>query len=584
MTQIKELLTGKLQISHNYISVVKRKKKLVLAFSVTLLLVAAIVGIAAGVHSRGKNSGNRELSASAHAIVKSSCSSTLYPDLCYSALASVPGASAKLSSQKDVIEASLNITTEAVEHNFFTVKKLIKTRKDLTKREKTALHDCLETIDDTLDELHQAVEDLHEYPNKKSLSLHADDLKTLISSAITNQETCLDGFSHDEADKRVRKVLLAGQVHVEHMCSNALAMIKNMTDTDIANEGKTTSRKLKEEVDGVKWPEWLSAADRRLLQSSSVTPDAVVAADGSGDYKTVSEAVAAAPDNSKTRYVIRIKAGVYRENVEVTKKKKNIMFLGDGRTTTIITASRNVVDGSTTFTSATVAAVGERFLARGITFQNTAGPSKHQAVALRVGSDLSAFYECDMLAYQDTLYVHSNRQFFVNCLVAGTVDFIFGNAAVVFQDCDIHARRPNSGQKNMVTAQGRTDPNQNTGIIIQKSRIGATSDLEQVKSNFRTYLGRPWKEYSRTVIMQSSISDVIDPAGWHIWDGTFALDTLFYGEYQNTGAGAGTSKRVTWKGYKVITSASEAGAYTPGNFLAGSSWLGSTGFPYSLGL
>ncbi|KAG6668988.1 hypothetical protein I3843_01G203600 [Carya illinoinensis] len=584
MTQIKELLTGqKLQTSHNYISVIKRKKKLFLALSVTLLLVAAIVGLAAGVHSR-KNSGNSELSASAHAIVKSSCSSTLYPDLCYSALASVPGTSAKLSSQKDVIEASLNITTEAVEHNFFTVKKLIKTRKDLTKREKTALHDCLETIDDTLDELHEAVVDLHLYPNKKSLTLHADDLKTLISSAITNQETCLDGFSHDGADKRVRKVLLAGQVHVEHMCSNALAMIKNMTDTDIANEGKTTNRKLKEEVDGVKWPEWLSVADRRLLQSSSVTPNVVVAADGSGDYKTVSEAVAAAPSNSKTRYVIRIKAGVYRENVEVSKKKKNIMFLGDGRTSTIITASRNVVDGSTTFTSATVAAVGERFLARGITFQNTAGPSKHQAVALRVGSDLSAFYECDMLAYQDTLYVHSNRQFFVNCLVAGTVDFIFGNAAVVFQDCDIHARRPNSGQKNMVTAQGRMDPNQNTGIIIQKCRIGATSDLQQVKSNFPTYLGRPWKEYSRTVIMQSSISDVIDPIGWHIWDGTFALNTLFYGEYQNTGAGAGTSKRVSWKGYKVITSASEAGAYTPGSFLAGSSWLDSTGFPYSLGL
>lgn len=231
-----------------------------------------------------------------------------------------------------------------------------------------------------------------------------------------------------------------------------------------------------------------------------------------------------------------------------------------------------------------VAAVGERFLARDITFQNTAGPSKHQAVALRVGSDLSAFYECDVLAYQDTLYVHSNRQFFINCLVAGTVDFIFGNAAAVFQDCDIHARRPGPGQKNMVTAQGRTDPNQNTGIVIQKCRIGATSDLQPVKSSFPTYLGRPWKEYSRTVIMQSSISDVIDPAGWHIWDGTFALNTLFYGEYQNKGAGAGTSKRVTWKGYKVITSASEAGTYTPGSFLAGSSWLGSTGFPYSLGL
>ncbi|KAF3451952.1 hypothetical protein FNV43_RR08048 [Rhamnella rubrinervis] len=485
---------------------------------------------------------------------------------------------------KDVIELSLNITTTAVEHNFFTIKKLLK-RKKLTKREKGALHDCLENIDETLDELHEAVEDLEEYPTKKSLIQHADDLKTLISSAITNQETCLDGFSHDGADKEVRKVLIAGQLHVEHMCSNALAMIKNMTDTDIAAAGKLANRKLKEEVESDQngWPVWLSVADRRLLQSSP-TPNVVVAADGSGNYKTVSAAVAAAPDNSNKRYVIRIKAGVYRENVEVGKKKKNIMFVGDGRTKTIITGSKNVVDGSTTFNSATVAVVGAGFLAKELTFQNTAGPSKHQAVALRVGADLAAFYRCDFLAYQDTLYVHSNRQFFINCLIAGTVDFIFGNSGVVFQDCDIHARKPNSGQKNMVTAQGRIDPNQNTGIVIQKSRIGATSDLLPVKSSFPTYLGRPWKEYSRTVIMQSEISDVIVPAGWHEWSGSFALSTLFYAEYQNTGAGAGTANRVKWKGYKVITSATEAQSFSPGRFIAGSSWLSSTTFPFSLGL
>nr|GLL17856.1 pectinesterase-like [Ipomoea trifida]GMC53889.1 Pectinesterase/pectinesterase inhibitor U1 [Ipomoea batatas] len=136
----------------------------------------------------------------------------------------------------------------------------------------------------------------------------------------------------------------------------------------------------------------------------------------------------------------------------------------------------------------------------------------------------------------------------------------------------------------MLTAQGRTDPNQNTGIVIQKCRIAATSDLKPVQKNFPTFLGRPWKEYSRTVIMQSTISDVIDPAGWHIWADTFALNTLTYREYQNTGAGAGTSKRVTWKGYKVMTSSSEAQTYTPSNFIGGSSWLSSTTFPFSLGL
>ncbi|XVF27151.1 hypothetical protein REPUB_Repub14bG0081900 [Reevesia pubescens] len=584
MSRIKEILT-KFSDSAKHISSTKKQKKIFLAVFASLMIVAAIIGIVAGVNSRNNSD---ETDTSHHAIVKSACSSTLYPDLCFSEVASAPAAtSKKVTSKKDVIELSLNITTTAVEHNYFKIKKL-SAKKGLTKREKTALHDCLETIDETLDELHQAVEDLHEYPNKKSLTQHADDLKTLMSAAMTNQETCLDGFSHEDADKKIRKSLIAGERYVEKMCSNALAMIKNMTDTDIANEMLKTSnnRKLKEEENGnnIAWPNWLSAGDRRLLQSSSVTPDVVVAADGSGNYKTVSEAVAKAPEKSSKRYVIRIKAGVYRENVEVPKKKTNIMFIGDGRTKTIITGNKNVVDGSTTFNSATVAVVGEKFLARDITFQNTAGPSKHQAVALRVGSDLSAFYQCDMLAYQDTLYVHSNRQFYVNCLIAGTVDFIFGNAAASFQNCDIHARKPNSGQKNMVTAQGRTDPNQNTGIVIQKCRIGATSDLQPVRSNFPTYLGRPWKEYSRTIIMQSTISDVIHPAGWHEWSGTFALKTLVYGEYQNTGAGAGTSGRVKWGGHKVINSVSEAQAYTPGRFIAGGSWLSSTGFPFSLGL
>lgn len=142
---------------------------------------------------------------------------------------------------------------------------------------------------------------------------------------------------------------------MEKLCSNSLAMLKNMTDTDIDNERKLSGgRKLVAAEGGAEWPEWLSAGDRRLLQSSSVTPDVVVAADGSGNYRTVSAAVAAAPEKSSKRYVIRIKAGVYRENVDVTKKKTNIMFLGDGRSTTIITGNKNVQDGSTTFNSATV--------------------------------------------------------------------------------------------------------------------------------------------------------------------------------------------------------------------------------------
>jgi pectinesterase len=127
MIQIKEFMAEKMEFG-KHISVSKKSKKLFLALFATLLIVAAIVGVVTGVNSR-KNSGNNQLSAAAHAVLKSSCSSTLYPDLCYSAIANAPGASAKLASQKDVIEALLNLTTEAIEHNYFAIKKLIKTRK-----------------------------------------------------------------------------------------------------------------------------------------------------------------------------------------------------------------------------------------------------------------------------------------------------------------------------------------------------------------------------------------------------------------------------------------------------------------------
>lgn len=230
------------------------------------------------------------------------------------------------------------------------------------------------------------------------------------------------------------------------------------------------------------------------------------------------------------------------------------------------------------------AVLGERFLARDITFENTAGPAGHQAVALRVGSDLSAFYKCSIEGYQDTLYVQYNRQFFVKCVVTGTIDFIFGNSAVVFQWCDIMARKPDPNQRNMVTAQGRNDINMDTGIVIQKCKIGATPDLKAVQGNFSTYLGRPWKQFSRTVIMRSTIGDVIKKEGWFPWDGDFALNTLYYREYQNSGPGSDTSKRVTWKGWGVMKDSTEARTFTVARFINGWSWLLFTGFPFWPGL
>ena len=130
---------------------------------------------------------------------------------------------------------------------------------------------------------------------------------------------------------------------------------------------------------------------------------------------------------------------------------------------------------------------------------------------------------------------------------------------------------------------GRTDPNQNTGICIQNSRVMAAEDLAPVLSSFKTFLGRPWREYSRTVIMQTYLDELIDPAGWLEWKDDFALDTLYYGEFKNLGPRASTRGRVKWHGFHAITSATEASKYTVENFIGGRSWLPATSIPFFWG-
>ncbi|KAF5470059.1 hypothetical protein F2P56_010605, partial [Juglans regia] len=194
-------------------------------------------------------------------------------------------------------------------------------------------------------------------------------------------------------------------------------------------------------------------------------------------------------------------------------------------------------------------------------------PTKHQAVALRVSLDCAVFYRCSFRGYQDTLCVHSLRQFYRDCHIYGTIDFIFGDATTVFQNVDIFVRRPMRHQANMITARGRVNPNENTGIAIQGCRVRSASDLSAVKNIYRTFLGRPWKKYSTTVFMKTNLDGLIDPEGWTEWSGNFALSTLFYGEYMNTGIGASTQRRVKWPGFHVLKSPREACPFAASTFI-----------------
>ncbi|GLT71249.1 hypothetical protein SLA2020_432830 [Shorea laevis] len=507
-------------------------------------------------------------------VAHTTCQGTLYPDLCVSTLSSFLDLPSK--SLPQIISANVNHTMHEVEASFRNCTTTRKKLKNLELFQKRSLDDCLELFDDTIAELKTTLSYLS---TEKSACKQYYDLQTLLSAAMTNQYTCLDDmvFSKAGVGDEIKNSLSTISQHL----SNSLVMLKKLP----APRVKTSKSEVFPAGYGAMkngFPSWVSPKDRKLLQSSvnATEYDLVVAKDGTGNFPTIGEAVAAAPNSSTTRFVIYIKAGAYLENVEVVRNKINLMFIGDGIGKTVVNASRHVVDQWTTFQSATVAVVGEGFIAKGITFENSAGPSKQEAVALRSGSDFSAFYQCSFVGYQDTLYVHSHRQFYRDCDIYGTVDFIFGNAAVVLQNCNLYARKPYDNQKNIFTAQGREDPNQNTGISILNCKVTAAADLIPVNSSFKTYLGRPWKEYSRTVFLKSYIDDLVDPAGWLEWDGTFALKTLYYGEYMNEGPGSNTSARVTWPGYRVITNSTEASQFTVGEFIQGSEWLNSTSIPY----
>lgn len=227
---------------------------------------------------------------------------------------------------------------------------------------------------------------------------------------------------------------------------------------------------------------------------------------------------------------------------------------------------------------------GEFFTAKNIGFENTAGPEKHQAVALRVNADHAIFHNCSMDGYQDTLYTHAKRQYYRDCTISGTIDFVFGDAAAIFQNCKFVIRKPLDNQRCMVTAQGRRDRHETTGIVIQNSQIVADPEYYPYRATIKSYLGRPWKNFSRTIVMESFIDDSIQIEGWLPWEGSvhgvyLHTDTCYYGEFENYGPGANTAGRVKWPGIKEITPR-RARAFTAKRFINGDLWVSPSKVPY----
>ncbi|WP_240731708.1 pectinesterase family protein [Hymenobacter radiodurans] len=282
-----------------------------------------------------------------------------------------------------------------------------------------------------------------------------------------------------------------------------------------------------------------------------------VAPDGSGDYRSIQEAVMAVRDFMQVRATIYIKNGTYREKLVIPAQKTNITLLGESRDGVVITFSDYSGDaaGHTTYTSHTVRVQGNDFWAENITFENAAGPVG-QAVALHVEGDRAVFRHCRMLGHQDTLFlaIENSRQYYQDCYIEGTTDFIFGASTAVFDRCTIHSKRD-----SYITAASTT-PRQAYGLVFLQCRLTAAPEAQKV------YLGRPWRPHARTVFLHSELGAHITAAGWDNWRNPQNEQTAFYAEYQSTGPGAQATGRVRWARQ---LRAREARRYTLARIFAG---------------
>ncbi|CAL0319694.1 unnamed protein product [Lupinus luteus] len=497
-------------------------------------------------------------------LIQQSCKATRFPRQCISTL-----------SQSTLPYTPIHFihsATSATIHNLHTAKSML---NSLLSSSPTAAETCLQI--------------LHYSHHRTSLAADAlargriKDARAWMSAALAYQYGCWSGLKYVNNTELVSKTM-SFLDNLISLTSNALSMIVSY---DVFGNDTVSWKPPQTEREGF-WEPALGSGSEFRAGIPVLKGDAVVCkGEGSGCYKTVQEAVNAAPEREvgeRGRFVIHIKEGVYEERVRVPLKKRNVVFLGDGMGKTVITGSASVglQPGMTTYNSATVGVDGDGFMAKDLTIQNTAGPNAHQAVAFRSDSDLSVIENCEFIGNQDTLYAHSLRQFYKSCRIIGNVDFIFGNAASIFQDCQILVRprqaRPEKGESNAITAHGRTDPAQSTGFVFHNCLVNGTEEYMALYYSkpkvHKNYLGRPWKEYSRTVFIHSLLEALITPQGWMPWGGgDFALKTLYYGEFENSGHGSNLTQRVPWSS-KVP--AEHVFSYSVQSFIQGNDWIPSS--------
>lgn len=281
--------------------------------------------------------------------------------------------------------------------------------------------------------------------------------------------------------------------------------------------------------------------------------DVTVAADGSGNVRSVGEAIKQVPSGNSSRCIIRIKPGRYEEQIRIPADKPYISFIGESAEKTIITFKISNKDAGSTSAAYAVYIGGHDFYAENVTFENSFGIGS-QAVAVLVEADRAVFKKCRFLGWQDTLYAKNGRQYYFDSYIEGSVDYIFGQAAAVFENCRIHSKAD-----GYIAAPMRFADNEPAGFVFLRSTLTSENTTRGV------YLGRPWRDYGRTVFIDTKMDAQIVPEGWHHWEDQ-RKKTAYFAEFGSTGIGANDTQRVEWA--KKLTK-EDSVRFTVKNFLRG---------------
>lgn len=277
----------------------------------------------------------------------------------------------------------------------------------------------------------------------------------------------------------------------------------------------------------------------------------IVAQDGSGDYTSIQAAINDSKSFPYERITIFVKNGIYKEKIKIHEWNTNISLIGESASNTIITYddyfNKIGLGINSTFYTYTLLVEANDFIAKNLTIENTSG-DVGQAVALSVFSDRVAVINCRIIGNQDTLYASgTGKQYYKNCYIEGTTDFIFGSATAFFENCQIHSKKD-----SYITAAS-TPKDTLFGYVFKDCNLTANSTVTKV------YLGRPWRIYAKTVFINCNFGKHVLPVGWHNWSKPDAEKTAFYAEYNSSGEGASPKARVSWSHQ---LSKSEAKKYT----------------------